>query len=246
MADSCFLAKLGHYLELTQAEKRDLTILEEAPEDYSAGRILFEEGEEEVDTLYIVQEGRLHASTLLQDGSRAILKLHFPGDIAGSSNIPFVHPVTTLTTITPARLCRFPRAALTAVFDRHPRIAALFYSIGMLENVALTDRLRSIGRTDAAARIAALILQIAARVSFLQDELMREVDLELTQAEIGDAVGLTQVHVNRMLRELETRRLIARDGGRVTILDVEELQSVAHFTNRYYKIATDWFPPAST
>ncbi|MBV7257840.1 Crp/Fnr family transcriptional regulator [Pacificimonas sp. WHA3] len=244
VSDSCFINKLDHYLQLTEREKLDLLVLEESPQVYEAGTVLYAEDKDEADALYIVQSGRLHASTVLADGGRALLKLHFAGDIVGTSNIPFTTAISTVTVVREARLCRFPRSSLTTLFEVHPRLAALFYSVGMLENVSLTDRLRSIGRTDGLSRIGSLLLEITSRLRVTNKDFGNEVELHMTQADIGDAVGLTHVHVNRMLRELADQGLIERTGSTVTILDEDRLREVAHFTERYHRIETDWFPAA--
>ena len=68
-------------------------------------------------------------------------------------------------------------------------------------------------------------------------------DLPLTQEEIGDATGLTAVHVNRMMRILTEERLIARTGTRLTVLDEPRLARVADYSDRYARLETDWLPP---
>ena len=70
-------------------------------------------------------------------------------------------------------------------------------------------------------------------------------ELPLTQADIGDAVGLTKVHVNRTIREMERRGLIERIGKRVRIKNEAELAAQVGFVDRYAEIATDWLPAAA-
>ncbi|MGB3721646.1 MAG: Crp/Fnr family transcriptional regulator [Pacificimonas sp.] len=242
--DSCFIAKLQHYLPLTDREKAALTVLEDDPKDYPPGTTIFTEGQTRTDALYLVQHGRLHASTLLADGSRALLKLYYPGDTVGNSSLPFAAAVHTVVTVTESRLCRVPVENMSVIFEQHPRIAALLYSISMLEQVALSDRLRSIGRTDGKSRIGALFLEILSRMRITDKSLTNVFDVRLTKAEIGDATGLTHVHVNRLLRELTENGLITRKGSMVTILDEARLREESHFTDRYSRLASDWLPAA--
>ena len=56
--------------------------------------------------------------------------------------------------------------------------------------------------------------------------------LPLTQTDLGDAVGITPVHTNRVIQELRRRKLIALGDGRLTILDLEKLEEVAAFDER--------------
>ena len=65
----------------------------------------------------------------------------------------------------------------------------------------------------------------------------------LTQEEIGDATGLTAVHVNRMVRALVEDGLIARQATQLTILNENRLAEIANYVNRYAALDTDWLPP---
>lgn len=243
MSDSsCFIQKLQHYMPLTEKEREALGRLEENPRTYEPGDVIYAEGRDSAEALYIIKEGRLHSSTILADGSRAILKIHFPGDMLGTASVPF--ETATATTVVAARscLCRFPRKGLKMIFEEHPRLAALFYAIAALENVALQDRLKSIGRTEGKARVGALILDTLSRLRVTSGEPSGAVELNMTQSDMGDAVGLTNIHVNRCLRELAAEGFIKRSGGAVTVLDEARLSDVSHYTDRYRRIVTDWFP----
>ena len=78
----------------------------------------------------------------------------------------------------------------------------------------------------------------------MNDDVTNTFDLKLTQEEIGDAVGLTSVHVNRMVRQMETEGLIARSDGLYTILDEKKLTEIGHYTDRYSDLNLDWLPSA--
>ena len=70
------------------------------------------------------------------------------------------------------------------------------------------------------------------------------IPLPLTQEEIGDATGLTAVHVNRMLRQLEDEALIARENGRVTIRNAPALMRTANYVDRFDGLDLGWLPEA--
>ena len=96
--------------------------------------------------------------------------------------------------------------------------------LNQIERVALTDRLAALGRTSAKARVAALLLDMRNRLRVIDNGDRRRASRSaLTQEEIGDATGLTAVHVNRMLRQLEEDGLIAREAARVTLIDERAL-----------------------
>ena len=94
----------------------------------------------------------------------------------------------------------------------HPRLGALILGLSVAERVALADRLASIGRTSARARVGSLICEIVARMRRLGAASDNGyVQLPLTQEDIGDATGLTSVHVNRMMRALVDDGIIERE-----------------------------------
>jgi CRP-like cAMP-binding protein len=244
VTDSCLAERLGHYIALTGGEKRALAKLEETPADMDAGQVLFEEGEP-LRELFVVKKGWFLSSTLLIDGERQILRLHFPGDTMGTASVAFEQASATVSVVQDATVCRYPRARLGELFEAHPRLAALFYAVGMLENVDLCDRLTALGRTDGKSRLANFFLSIFARMRILHGEDLDDLEIPLRQVDLGDAAGLTEVHVYRLLKQMEEEGLVARTRRRVKIIDEDRLVEIAQFRNRFAKIDTSWFPPPS-
>lgn len=240
---SCFAERLGHYLALTSNEKAALTRLEAQERSYRRGSIVRRE-HDRANEIFVLRTGWMYSYVLLDDGSRQILRLHFPGDLVGTSAVAFIEATDSLVALTDVTLCPFDKGALRAIYDEHPRLAALLFLMAQAERVSLTDRLASLGRTSARARVAALLLDTADRLRVMKRDLGATFHLPLTQEEIGDATGLTAVHVNRMMRVLVEEGLIARANSSVTILDEARLARVANYINRYAELDTGWLPPA--
>ncbi|HVF93076.1 MAG TPA: helix-turn-helix domain-containing protein, partial [Sphingomonas sp.] len=129
------------------------------------------------------------------------------------------------------------------LFRDHPRLGALLYAVSASENVAMADRLTSIGRTDGMTRIATLLLDIRSRLRVADGIHGATFELPLTQQDLGDAVGLTKTHVNRGLKALAETGLIERDGRVIRINDVDALSALVDFRDRHGHVATDWLPP---
>ncbi len=235
------LAKYGKIAPLRADEELALTSLATAKRSYPSGTSLVIGELDDPDQLFIVEEGRLFASIDLPGGERAITRLYFPGDIIGTANVPFDKATHSVTASSDAVLYTFPRSHLVQAFSTLPRIAAIFYTFAAMENAILHDRLVSIGRTRGLSRLAALILEIAARQSLLHEHTGDRFRLGLTQAQIGDAIGLTQVQVNRLFRELDEAGVIARSEGCLTIADKPKLVEIGQFTDRYEHLDLSWF-----
>jgi len=241
LAGSCLAERLSHYLRLSAGEQEALDRLEEQSRGFRRGAVIIRENEA-LRELYIVRSGWLHSSLVLGNGSRQILRFHFRGDVLGLPLLAFADSPDTVTAVTDVELCPFPRERVAALIADHPRLAALLVAMAIASRVSLADRLASIGRTPARARVSSLLCEIYGRLKILGLAEDRTVQLPLTQEEIGDATGLTSVHVNRMMRSLVEEGLIERQGSRLRILDEAGLCAEANFNDRN-ALDTSWMPP---
>jgi len=225
-------------LRLSDGERESLGRLEDQVRPFRRGTIIIRENEGPRE-LFVVQSGWLHASAVL----RQILRLHFPGDILGLPLLAFSESPETVTAVTDVVLCPFSRERFAGLLGDHPRLGALILGLTVADRVALADRLASIGRTPARARVGALLCEIFARTRRSGGGAGDEgVVVPLTQEEIGDATGLTAVHVNRMMRALVEDKVIARSNSHIRLLDEKRLISEANFVDRT-SIETGWLPP---
>ncbi len=133
-------------------------------------------------------------------------------------------------------------AAFGRLFAGEPRLAALLYVEAQAERIALSDRLTSLGRHSARGRVAALLLWIADRLRAVDPAMGNSFTLPMTQEEIGDATGLTGVHVNRTLRALEDDGLIARTRTSLELRDPGQLARLAHRPVRIERVLPGWLP----
>ncbi|WP_380873552.1 nitrogen fixation regulatory protein [Sphingomonas sp. DBB INV C78] len=241
MTGSCFAERLEHYLPLTEKERTALARLEDSERSFRRGTVIRRENDR-AHEIFVLRSGWMYSYALLDDGSRQILRLHFPGDLVGTSGGAFIDASDSLAALTDVKLCPFEKGALRVLFEEHPRLAALLFVITQAERVSLTDRLASLGRTSARSRVAALLLDTIDRLRVMKRDIGQSFHLPLTQEEIGDATGLTSVHVNRMMRVLVEDGLISRNNSTITINDERRLAQVANYINRYAELDTSWLP----
>ncbi|WP_334000193.1 Crp/Fnr family transcriptional regulator [Sphingomonas aurantiaca] len=186
-------------------ERTALARLEERPRDLRRGAILLRENDPQPE-LFILQRGMAMSYVLLDDGSRQILRFLHTGDMLGVSALVYRDSPETVVALTDCTVCPFDRSVMTALVTDHPRLSAIIMVMNQMEKVALTDRLAALGRTSAKARIAALLIEMHNRLRRRDQAIGNSFTLGVTQEEIGDATGLTAVHVNRMLRQARGRR----------------------------------------
>jgi CRP-like cAMP-binding protein len=243
LGGSCLAERLGHYISLTRAECDALAALEDEQRQVRRGTTIVSEGEPSRE-LFVIRKGWLQSSVLLGNGGRQIMRIALPGDLVGLPALAFDEAPETITALTDATLCPFGRERLADLFDAHPRLAGLLFTLAVAERTVMADRLASVGRTPARARVAALLCDIFARVRLVDFPATDgAVHVPLTQEEIGDATGLTAVHVNRMIRGLVEDGIIERNGNSIRLLDRDRLAEQANFVDRL-EISTAWLPPA--
>jgi len=231
-------------MPLTAEERDALDWAERRERRVAAGEQLIAEGDDGA-TLWIVQQGWLHASVEIASGARQIVRFHYAGDLVGVSSIAWAFSANTLTAVSDCIVSELPKPALGRLFKAQPRLAGLLYAVAAAEYVAMGDRLTSMGRTGAIERLATLMLDIRARLRVTAGGVVDSFDLPLTQQDIGDAVGLTKVHVSRTLSEMERQGLIQRTGRRVRITDEARMLAMTGFVDRYGVIDTTWLPLAA-
>ena len=240
--ESCLAERLSHYVRLSEAESLSLGQLEDQDRTYRRGAVIIREHESPRE-LFIVRSGWLHSSGVLGNGSRQILRFHFQGDFLGLPLLAFADSPETVTAVTDVTLAPFSREKLAQIISDHPRLGALILGLSVAERVALADRLASIGRTSARARVGSLICELVARMRRLGTVGNGGyVQLPLTQEDIGDATGLTSVHVNRMMRALAEDGIIERNGGnQIRLLDERRLVADSNYIDRT-GLETSWLP----
>ena len=183
--------------------------------------------------VYVNHNGWLLRYKILHGGSRQIIDFILPGQIFGLQACLFKNALYSVAAITESSLSEIPFEMIDNVFERSPRLArALFWS-AISETAIVGEHLVDAARRSAYERISHLLLELFVRLkgSGVADDMSFE--LPLTQELIGDAVGLSTVHVNRTMRSLREDKLIAVDGKRVTILDFEGLSLISDFENSY-------------
>ena len=240
---SCLVEKLSRYVELDRADLDRLARLEDEEKDYARGVEVHRAGEETYG-LFVVKAGWLFSYTDLPDGRRQIVNLHQPGDVIGFPDIAFRHATTTLRCIENVTLCPFPKSALDVILRESPRLSALLLSIALRDQVIFIDLLRAMGRMSARERIAYMLLDLRARLRVTNPTMTDSFRLPLTQGQIADYLGITNVYVSRTMIRMEEDGEIVRADGQITLRDIPKFERLTDFCDRYADMDTSWFPGA--
>ena len=240
-ANSCLAENLSHYLELTEDDRERLARFEETERHYDRPVDVHMAGEPR-EHLFAIKKGWLYSYADFADGRRQIVKVHTPGDLIGFPDLAYEKATTSLRTCGEAIVCPFPKRYLDDVLNESPRLSALLLTIAVRDQVILIDTLRAMGRMSARERVAYFLLDMLARLRVMGGEQLRSYHMPLSQTEIGDVIGLTNVYVSKTLGRLESAGRIRRSAGQVEIVEEDEMRELADFTDRYATLDTSWFP----
>lgn len=170
----------------------------------------------------------------LEDGRRQILALFVPGDMCDPCVFLLDKMSHTLATLTPATVGRLPEAEMLGLLEESPTLSRAFWLDMLINAEVQREWTVSLGRRTAIERTAHLFCELLVRQRAIgASNTTGECDLLMTQSEIGDALGLSSVHVNRTLQELRGMKLIELKGKRLVVYDEAALRTLALFDPNY-------------
>ncbi|WP_420393914.1 Crp/Fnr family transcriptional regulator [Acuticoccus sp.] len=242
MTNSCLVAKLGKFASLSEGDSAMLEALERDEREYRKDQLIQRRGNP-IDEMFVVKSGWLTSFSVLDDGRRQLLRLFFSGDIVDLSNVALTVSQHDIKALTPAVLCPFPKSGLEPLFHSSPRLTALLFSMTVRENATLLGRIRAIGRFNAYERLCYLILELGSRLRLAAGHQYAPdgFRIPLTQSDIADLLGLTNVYVSKTMSRIEKDGLIERHGNRIIICEPKRMQNICEFEDSE-QIDTSWFP----
>lgn len=225
---------------LSDDERQALEDIALTPRSVRAGDELVREGQA-TDQLHLMADGWALRGKTTRDGGRQIVGLAVPGDLANLDSFLFGRPDYNVRALTPGTVVAVPRDRLLALAADHPGIARALTWCALVENAVLGQWALCLGRHSAQRRLAHLLCELAARLG-ADDGAGVAFTLPLTQEHLADALGLTAVHVNRVMQQLRAEGVIVTAGRSVTIPDPARLRELADFDPTY--LHRDGDPPA--
>lgn len=169
----------------------------------------------------------------LTDGQRQIMEIHVPGDFLDLHGFLLKRIDHNVAAMTPVRYAQVPHDALKRISEDYPHLTRLLWFSTLLDAAIHREKILSIGRRSAVARIGHILCELYVRLQLVGLAGDYRYPLPLKQADLADATGLTSVHVNRMLRKLRNDEVVTFRGGEVIIHDWDRLQRIAEFNPIY-------------
>jgi CRP-like cAMP-binding protein len=231
------LRKLESVTGLTDEEKRAITALPFLVREVSDDRDVISIGDKPTHCCVVI-EGWACRYKMTPHGRRQIMSFHIPGDIPDLQSLYIETMDHSLSALTPLTVGLIPHRDVIDLIRRHEGIARALWRDSLVEAAIFREWMVGIGRRSAHERIAHQFCEMATKARSVG---LNDGDVypwPVTQEEIADSLGLSDVHVNRVLRDLRRDGLV--DVGRrfLTVHDWKRLAVLGQFDPQYLHLVS--------
>ena len=223
---SMLAKKLSSFMSLTDSELDCLADLQSAPIHVKRGQEIVYEGQAG-QVAYILQEGWASSFKWLPDGGRQIIAFPIPGDCVGLRSVLLRTSDHSFSALTDAMVTEVNKVRMLQIFNDYPRLGAAVLWAVSRDEAMVVEHLVNIGRRDALQRTAHFFIELRERLRLVGLLSGDHFNCPLNQYVLADALGLSAIHVNRVLRTLRERKLMVLKAWKATIMDLKGLRLLA-------------------
>ncbi|HEY8576236.1 MAG TPA: Crp/Fnr family transcriptional regulator [Devosia sp.] len=221
--------RLGAWDDLSEEERAALVEAAGETKVMPRGSEIVREGQSPSFCTLLVG-GMVAREKSLEEGGKQITAIHIAGDLIDLHTFLLSKLDHDLVALTEVKLISFPHRKLKAITEQLPHLTRLLWLSTLIDSAIHRQWLVAMGRTSALAHAAHFFCEIYVRSDLvgLADE-HRSIPFAITQQQLADTLGLSAVHVSRVVQELRRQNLITWDGKRLSVLDWDGLQSLGQF-----------------
>lgn len=227
-----FVEKLNGFSRLSPNEIAALSAATADQRHYAAKHDLIREGDRP-GPVFVVLDGWACRYKILPNGARQILAYLMPGDSCDLHVGLLAEMDHSIQTITPALVATVSRPVMDGIFALHPGIAKAMYLGQLIDEGTLRAWITSMGRRASIERVAHLMCELYLRARNIGLTLEPPFALPLSQTMLADSLGMTPVHLNRVLKELRGTGAMTLQRGSLIIEDPVQLNRIAGFDENY-------------
>ncbi len=203
-----------------------------SPRRYAKGACVVHEGQTG-GVLSILCEGLAFSSRSLSTGQQQNLAIFVPGDILNHEEFLLKKASASVWALTPMSVAHVPHAALASVLDAHPGLVRAFWRDMAAIARVTQEWMVGMGRRSAYQRVAHFLCEVQTRFEAAGLATASECLFPLTQSELADTLGLSVVHVNRVLQQLRREALVQLSQSKLSVLDWPGLVRAGDFDAHY-------------
>jgi CRP-like cAMP-binding protein len=229
------IRKLESIGTLTDEQRTALAHLEGSVLRLRRGQDVVREGERPRNCT-LVLSGILSRYKHNGGGKRQILAMHTPGDLPDIHSLFLDVMDHNLGATADCEVMAIPHEGMRDLISSHPALAQLLWRDSLIDAAIFREWTLNVGARSAYKRIAHLLCELLTRLQAVGLAQGNSCDLALTQEDIGDATGLTNVHVSRTLGDLRKEGIVDMSRGTLAVQDWERLKQAGEFDPMYLHI----------
>jgi CRP-like cAMP-binding protein len=225
----------------TLLDADDVKAIERLPimvKEVAAHNPIVREGERPVQCCLLI-DGFLCRSKTTDAGKRQILSIHITGEIPDLQSLHLHVMDHDLTTLSRCTVGLIPHDALRTLTRERPTVAEALWRETLIDAAVFREWIVNVGRRAAVVRLAHLLAEIGTRLQAMDLAPGDRFELPMTQLDIADALGLTPVHVNRVVQELRREGLLELRKHSVSLPDLPRLKELGDFDDLYLHQSVD-------
>jgi CRP-like cAMP-binding protein len=226
------VAKLESIVALTDEERRALADLPMQVQGLRAKQDIVREGDRPSRSCLML-EGFACTFKVTAEGKRQIMAFHIAGDIPDLQSLHLKVLDNSVATIGPCRVGFITHEALRELCERHPRIRDALWRQTLVDAAIFREWMTGLGRRGAVSRLCHLLCEMLERLRAVGLVDGDACPFPVSQTELGDALGLSNVHVNRTLQEIRAAGLIGLRDDTLKVLDWPGLARTGDFDPAY-------------
>ena len=227
-----FIEKLCNFADLESEDKDALILATANARKVAAKHDLIREGDRP-GPVFVMLEGWACRYKILPNGARQVMALLMPGDCC-DLHIGLLDEMDhSIQVITPALVATIDREEMDLLMERHPKIAKAMYIAQLVDEGTMRSWITSMGRRTSIERVAHLTCELYLRAHNIGLSFNHHFILPFSQVLLADALGMTPVHLNRVLKQLRLDDAMTLERGSLTITDPKKLVQIAGFDENY-------------
>lgn len=230
--------KLAGFADLSGEDQAFLDSLCTNVRDYHTKRDLIKEGERP-GVVFLLLEGWACRYKILANGKRQIMAYLLPGDLCDVHIFILKAMDHSMGALGPVKAALIPEEKMMELMETRPHLTRALWWATLVDEGVLREWLVNMGQRDAYDRIAHLMAELYLRLRAVGLHEGSTFDVPLTQEDLGDTMGLTPVHVNRVIQRMRDDGLIEMKGRKLHVPDIERLMAVSDFDSNYLHLRSE-------
>lgn len=222
------IRKLRQHSDLSNEDVEALRSIVAPARNFPEDSPIFREGDLST-RCCVILSGFAYRSKVSEEGKRQILSFHIAGDMPDLHGLPLKRMDHDLMTLSKVELGFIDHDALERILDAHPALARALWRESLIDAALFRQWIVNLGTRSASGRLAYLVAELRQRLGVMGLVANDQFKFPITQSKLADALGLSVVHINRILQAFRTQGILDIKRQVVTLGDFEKIVQLGGF-----------------